>query len=185
MGNSIEGVLNDILKDYKAIALEAVKDAAHKGQEDIMKEAKNYLDDYYNSYSPRMYKRKYALKRAIMPYWADRSNGNSVSITIGVQYNASALKGAYKSNSAYHQSGGSWKVVPDNVKRSSDLFSSDFGTPDPNWILDNYLKGEHGGYYNDGQGTEEKMNRFFDNELPARIERYMQTALFSAIANRL
>ena len=84
MGNNIEGVLDDILTDYKAIALEAVKDAAHKGQEDIMKEAKRYLDEYYASYTPRRYNRKYALKRAIIPYWGDKSNGNNISITIGL-----------------------------------------------------------------------------------------------------
>ena len=185
MGNGIEGVLNEILRDYKAIALAAAKEAAHKGQDDIMKEAKQYLQEYYNSYTPSMYQRKNALRRAIMPYWADRSNSSSASITIGVQYNAGALKGAYRSNSKYHQSGDVWKIVPNNVRYNSDLFSSDFGTPDPNWILDNYLKGEHGGYYNDGMGTEEKMNKFLDNELPARIEKYMQTALINAISSRL
>ena len=185
MGNNVSGVLNGILEDYKAIALEAVKDAAHKGQEDIMNEAKKYLQEYYNNYSPRMYKRKYALKRAILPYWGDKTGANGISITIGIQYNAGALKGAYKSNSAYHQSGGAWRSVPGEVKNNSDLFSSDFGTPDPDWILSNYLEGEHGGYYSDGQGTSEKMNRFFDTELPARLEKYIQSSLLGAIASRL
>ena len=185
MGNNVSGVLNGILEDYKAIALEAVKDAAHKGQKDVMNEAKRYLEEYYSNYNPKMYTRKYALKRAILPYWGDKSGGNGVSISIGVQYNAGALKGAYRSNSAYHQSGGVWRSVPDGVRHNSDLFSSDFGTPDPNWILDNYLAGEHGGYYSDGQGTEEKMTRFFDNELPKRLETYIQNSLLGAIASRL
>lgn len=185
MGNGVEGVLNEILRDYKAIALAAVKEAAHKGQDDIMKEAKQYLQEYYSNYTPSMYQRKHALRRAIMPYWADRSSSSSASITIGVQYNAGALNGAYTSNSKYHKSGGEWKVVPDNVRYNSDLFSSDFGTPESDWILENYLQGEHGGYYNDGMGTEEKMNKFLDNELPARIEKYMQEALISAISSRL
>ena len=46
MGKDIDRVLNGILSDYKAIALEAVEDAAHKGQEDIIKEAKKYLQYY-------------------------------------------------------------------------------------------------------------------------------------------
>lgn len=187
MGSDITGILKAIVEDYKAIALDAAKEAAHKGQEDVMNEAKKYLQEYYAAYSPRMYKRKYALRRAMMPYWGDRSNGSGVSITIGITYNAGALKGAYRSNSAWHQSGSTWKSVPRKYRFNpySKNFSSDYGTPDPNWILDNYLKGEHGGVYNDGQGTEEKMNKFFDNELPNRVEEYFRTALFTAIASRL
>ena len=187
MGSDITGVLKAIVDNYKTIALDAAKEAAHKGQKNVMDEAKKYLQEYYTAYSPDMYKRKYALKRAIMPYWADRSSGNGVSITIGVTYNAGALKGAYKSNSAWHQSGGAWRSVPLEYRFNpySKNFSSDYGTPDPNWILDNYLKGEHGGVYNDGQGTETKMNNFLDNELQDRIAEYMQSALFGAIASRL
>lgn len=187
MSNNVHGVLNGILEDYKAIALEAVKDAAHKGQEDVIKEAKQYLQDYYNNYSPKMYKRKYALKRAIIPYWSDKSGSNGISITIGVTYNAGALKGAYRSNSKWHQSGDVWKSVPLEYRFNpySEYFSNDYGTPEPNWILDNYLAGEHGGVYSDGQGTSEKMDKFFDNELPARLESYIQNSLLSAIAGRL
>ena len=183
--SDLGAVVDEILKDYKAIALEAAKEAAHKGQDDAMEEAKKYLQEYYAAYTPGMYNRKYALRRAILPYWGDRSNSNGVSITIGVQYNAGALSGAYTSNSAYHKSGGDWRTVPWEVKKNRSLFSSDYGTPDPNWILDNYLKGEHGGYYNDGQGTWEKMNKFFDNELPNRVVNYMQSALFGAIVGRM
>ena len=144
-----------------------------------------------------MYQRKYALKRAITPYWGDRTSSGMASITIGVRYNASGLKGAYKSNSRWHQTGDVWRSVPDNLKfdafgkrisfnndQQSDFFGS-FGKPDPNWILDRYLEGSHGGYHRDSQGTEEKMNKYFDTELPDRIVSYMETAIFSAVAKRL
>lgn len=187
MGNNIDGVLNKILQDYKAIALEAVKDAAHKGQQDIMEEAKKCLQEYYSSYNPKMYKRKYALKRAIMPYWGDGSNNKGVSVTIGVTYNAGALKGAYRSNSKWHQTGDAWRSVPLEYRFNPyvDNFSSDYGIPDPNWILENYLQGEHGGVYNDGQGTWDKMETFFNKELPDRINTYIRSSLVTAIASRL
>ena len=185
MGNSIEAVVTEILKDYENIVLEATKEAAHKGQQDIMDEAKKYLDEYYNSYSPRMYQRKYALKRAILPYWADRTKGDTASITIGVTYNAGALQGAYKSNSAYHQSGSTWRSVPSEVRYNRDLFSSDYGTPDPNWILDNFLKGEHGGMQRDFNATYTLMPNFIENELPNRITGYMESALFGAVTKRM
>ena len=187
MGSDITGALKAIVADCKAIALEAAKDAAHKGQKDVMDEENKYLQEYYSAYSPKMYQRKHALRRAMMPYWGDKSGTSSVSITIGITYNAGALKGAYRSNSAWHQSGSVWKTVPLNKRFNpySKDFSSDYGIPDPNWILDNYLAGEHGGVYNDGQGTEEKMNKFFDNKLPNQVEEYFRTALFTAIASRL
>ena len=186
MGNSIEAAVNEVLKEYEAIVLEATKEAAHKGQEDAIKKAKQCLQEYYE-WQPEMYDRKYALKRAITPYWGDRTSSSMASITIGVRYNAGALKGAYKSNSKWHQTGDTWRSVPLEYRFNpySKNFSNDYGRPDPNWILENYLAGEHGGVHKDAQGTEEKMNKYFDNELPDRIVSYMEAALFGAVAKRL
>ena len=185
MGNSIEAVVSEILKDYENIILEATKEAAHKGQEDIMKKAKKFLQEYYKAYTPERYKRQYALQHSIVPYWKNNSNGTIASFAIGVEYDPSALEGVYRSESKYHQSGNVWKIVPKEVKRDPALFSDDFGTPEPDWILDNYLKGEHGGVYNDRKGTGEKMTKFFDNELPDRIATYMRNAIFDAMERRM
>lgn len=182
MGNNIDKVFNEILKDYEAIAMDAIKDAAHKGQKDIMDEAKKYLNKYYKNYKPKMYKRTYRLKRAIIPYWSDRSNGKKILISIGVQYNAAALKGAYRSNSPYHQYGDEWISVSKSNKRA---FSADYGIPEPTWILDNYLAGIHPWAKTDSEGTYDLMSKFFDDELPRHIEEYISGSLVNAFLSRL
>jgi hypothetical protein len=192
MGNSIEAVVNKILQDYENIILEATREAAHKGQEDVMKEAEQYLQEYYK-WQPRMYKRTHRLKHAMSPYNKEDFRGNSAFITIGVEYDSGALQGFYKSNSKWHQSGDVWRSVREtfgslyskSTRNSSPYFSSDFGVPEPDWILDNYLQGEHGGYHRDAMGTADKMNKFIDNELPSRIEGYMQSAIIGALKSRM
>lgn len=194
MGNSIEAAVNEVLKEYETIVLEATKEAAHKGQEDAIKKAKKCLQEYYR-WKPKMYKRTKSLRRAIFPYWGDKSNQSMASITIGVRYNASALQGVYKSNSKWHQTGSVWKPVPASLKigmtkgaeftgAQKDFFGA-FGRPEPNYILENYLEGIHGEAHIDAQGTTEKMNKYFDDELPNRIIEYMETALFDAVVKRL
>ena len=194
MGNSIEAAVNEVLKEYKSIVLEATKEAAHKGQEDAIKKAKQCLREYYR-WQPKMYKRTRSLHKAMFPYWGDRSSSSMASITIGVRYNAAALQGIYESNSKWHQTGSVWRSVPNSLKvgmtkgvnfddNQSDFFGS-FGKPEPNYILDNYLEGIHGEAHMDPQGTAEKMDRYFDNELPNLVAQYMETALFNAVAKRL
>lgn len=179
-GKSIDAVFDEILKDCQAVATEAVKNAAKKVQDDVIKEAESYLQEYYRNYSPQQYTRTYRLKRAILPYWADRSSTKGISIEVGVQYKSSALKGAYHSNSRWHQSGSVWRPVADYSK-----FSPDNGIPEPDWILENFLKGEHGGYQRDFNATYTLMPDFFENELPSHIEQYVQEGLINAIANKL
>lgn len=180
MANSIDASFAAILQDCQAIAVEAVKNAAKKVQDDIVKEADNYLQEYYGNYQPKQYKRTYRLKRAIMPYWADRTGGNGISIEVGVQYKSSALRGAYTSNSRFHQSGDVWKVVTDH-----SYVTGDNGIPEPEWILDNFLSGQHGGYHQDGSSTNTLMLDFFENKLPARIDQYVKDSLWHAITSKL
>lgn len=179
-GQNIDAVFDEILKDCQAVATEAVKNAAKKVQDDVVKEANSYLQEYYRNYKPSKYKRTYRLKRAILPYWADRTSSNGISIEVGVQYKSSALKGAYRSNSRFHQSGDTWKVVTDH-----SYVTGDNGIPEPDWILENFLKGEHGGYQRDFNATYTLMPDFFENQLPKHIEQYVQEELFNAITSRL
>lgn len=169
-----------IIEDCQAIAVEAVKNAAKKTQDDIIKEADDYLQRYYSNYTPNRYKRQGKLRHAILPYWADKSGKNGVSIEVGVQYKSGALKGAYRSNSRWHQSGGAWKTVTNYTD-----FSADNGIPEPDWIMNNFLEGVHPWAQTDGESTNSLMEEFFDVQLADRIEKYVQEELFTAITRRL
>ena len=179
-GQSIDAAFAAILQDCQAVAVKAVKDAAKKVQNDIVKESKTYLQHYYDNYTPRQYRRTYSLRRAILPYWADRTSKNGIAIEVGVQYKSSALSGIYKSNSRFHQSGNAWKVVTDHSH-----ITGDNGIPEPEWILDNFLRGQHGGYQQDFGSTNTLMIDFFENELPKHIEQYVQDSLLGAITSGL
>lgn len=186
MGNDVDAVLGGILKDTRRLASKAVNNAAHKGQKDIMKEAKDYLKKYYASYTPRIYRRTKQLKRAIVPVFNKKSTKDKIVIEIGVEYKPELLVGAYYSGSRYHQSGDTWKIVPDNVKRDSSLFSSDYGIPEPEWIVDNFLRGEHGGaHYDPSVATNILMPAFLDNELPNKLNQYVQDAFLDTVINRI
>lgn len=180
MAQSIDDAFAAIIKDCQAVAVEAVKNAAKKTQKDIVKEANSYLQKYYSNYTPKMYDRTYRLKRAILPYWADKTGKNGVSIEVGVQYKSGALKGAYRSNSPWHQSGDAWRSVTEGSP-----FSSDNGIPEPDWILNNFLEGVHPWAQTDSESTNTLMEEFFDTKLPDRIEQYVSEALFAAITSRL
>lgn len=179
-GQSIDDVFAAIVKDCQIVATKAVKNAAKKAQNDILKEANSYLQKYYSNYSPKQYKRTYRLKRAILPYWADRNGRNGISIEVGVQYKSSALKGAYRSNSRFHQSGDVWREITDHSHVTSDN-----GIPEPDWILDNFLQGIHPWAQTDSESTESLMEEFFNTQLPNRINQYVQEELINAIISRL
>lgn len=179
-GQSIDEVFATIVKDCQIVATEAVKNAAKKAQNDILKEADSYLQKYYSNYSPKQYKRTYRLKRAILPYWADRSGRTGISIEVGVQYKSSALAGTYRSNSKFHQSGNVWREVTDHSH-----ITSDNGIPEPDWILDNFLQGVHPWAQEDSESTKSLMEEFFNTQLPNHIEQYVQEELINAIASRL
>lgn len=179
-GQSIDATFAAILQDCQTVAVKAVKNAAKKVQDDIIKEAKTYLQHYYDNYTPKQYKRTYSLRRAILPYWADRTGKNGILIEVGVQYKSRALSGIYKSNSRFHQSGDTWKAVTDHSHVTGDN-----GIPEPEWILDNFLSGQHGGYQQDFNSTHTLMLDFFENQLPDRIEQYVKDSLWDAITSEL
>lgn len=190
-GQSIDEAFAAIIKDCQAVAVEAVKNAAKKAQNDIVKEANSYLQKYYNNYKPRKYKRKYKLNNAINPILEDNTSNDSISIEVGVEYDSTKLKGLYTSNSRFHQSGDVWRSVTDHSK-----FSPDNGIPQPEWIMNNFLEGIHpiternGDNYiynpqKDTESTNSLMEDFFDTQLLNHIEQYVQNELFDAIVRRL
>lgn len=175
-GASIEAALNAAIQNYMSISIQAAKDAAHQIQGAIVKEAYDYLARYYSNYSPRMYDRQYKLRRTIMPYWSSSSGKNSISITVGVQYSSGALAGAYKSNSRFHQTGNTWRVVTDY----SDL-SNDYGMPEGSYILDKFLMGEHPNAVTDSESTQSLMEEYFNNVIPGMIDNLFFSAVLGAI----
>lgn len=182
MAKNMDDVFADIMNDCEAIARDAVKFAAKKIQADVMKEAKKYLKKYYANYSPEWYQRTYRLHRAILPYWSDKSTKDAISIEVGVRYKSSALKGAYQSYSWRHQSGDVW------ISRKEPGFnfdSWDNGIPEPSWILENYLEGQHGGAHQDAVSPTNLMENFLNTKAQNRIGQYLSQGLSKAISSRL
>lgn len=181
MKSNIDAIFDDMLDNYEEIALEAITDAAYKGQKDIYKEAKKYLQHYYKK-KPKMYKRTRNLKKAITPVFEDNTTSSVISITIGVEYDPEPLKGVYHSNSKFHKSGEPW------VSRTKEEFnwdSEDNGIPGADYILDNFLIGKHGEAWEDSESTSSLMPDFFDGELQDRLNDYVKNSLFDAIVSRL
>lgn len=140
MAKDFNQIFDDILKDTTSVAVAAIKNASKQVQKEVCEQAEKNLQIYYKSYSPKRYKRTNRLRRAILPYYADRSTSKNICIEVGVQYKSSALVGAYRSNSWYHQGGGEW------ISRDDESFNWDSrnnGIPQPDWILENFLEGIH------------------------------------------
>lgn len=182
-GKSIDDAFAAIIKDCQAVAVEAVKNAAKKAQKDILKEAEDYLQRYYNNYPrPKRYKRTNHLKYAITPVFEDTSTTDRLSIEVGVEYDSNKLKNHYYSNSWYHQTGTHW------IPRKSgdfDFDSQNNGIPEPEWIMNNFLEGIHPWAQTDNESTNSLMEEFFDTQLAGRIKQYIDEELFAAITRRL
>jgi hypothetical protein len=181
--DNIDAALNEIKKDATKIVREAVKKAAAQAQEEVIKTADDCLKTYYGMYQPKKYKRTYSLHKAITPIFEEKAGRRvNLEFTIGVSYDANKLKGIYKSNSWYHQSGGTW------VSRNSSNFnfdSGDNGIPEPEWILSNYLEGIHPGGTTDPVGTDAFMSNFFEHVLPDKINEYVIGNMMSDIMSKL
>ena len=191
---NLDDVMNSIAKDAKKIASTVAKDIAKKAQKKIVDEARNNVQKYYDSYSPRTYNRQYKLRRSIIPYYTDKTNNRQISIEVGVQYDSGALKGAYKSNSWYHKSGETWKS---RNSSNFDFYSSSNGVPDPDWIMNNFLESLHpittvsetgnGREYSytpvkgPDKTQEQMLNEFIDKEIIPGITSDTEQALFDAI----
>lgn len=187
---SIDKIFEEIINDAENTAKNAIKSASKNVQKDIIDKAKDDLNYYYANYKPKIYRRQDKLRRAILPYYADRSNSKNISIEIGVQYKSSALTGAYKSNSWYHQNGDKW------ISRSDDGFNwkgQNNGIPESDWIFENFIEGIHpitGKDYTysekkDPKSQEELMIEFLETELPDKIDSYIMGAVINVINSKL
>ena len=179
---NLDAAFAAIIKDCQAVAVEAVRNAAKKAQGDVVKEAYRYLAKYYANYRPKRYKRTKNLHKSITPVFEDRSTGDKISIEVGVEYDSNKLKGFYRSNSRYHQAGTEWISRNDS---NFDWNGSNNGSPEPWWVMDNFLEGVHPGAQVDNESTDSLMREFLDKQLPGRIGQYVQEELFDSIINRL
>ena len=182
-------VYKAVIRNAKVAAVSAAKQTAQKIARDMHKEALDGLEIYYQNYDPDVYDRTYNLKNAIRQHYNDKSTKNNVNIEIGIIYDASYLE-AYRSNSPLHQSGNEW------ISRTSDNFdwdSSNNGTPDPEWILNNFLHGVHprtttGYAYSPIKDSVDQigiMNRFIDKKVQKIMDRYMNQALIREFTKRM
>jgi hypothetical protein len=198
MAKDFNQIFDDILKDTTSVAVAAIKNASKQVQKEVCEQAEKNLQIYYKSYSPKRYKRTNSLRRAILPYYADRSNSKNICIEVGVQYKSSALVGAYRSNSWYHQGGNDW------VSRDDEGFNWDSrnnGIPQPDWILENFLEGVHpvtkirkvADEYDSfiytyspvkTRSQSSLMEDFFNNVLIHKIDGYVASAIEGAILSK-
>ncbi len=191
---SVEKLFAEILKDYKEVTFEAMKKAAIRAQTDIIDQAHSYLEQYYKNYTPKWYRRKKNLQRAIVPVYKFNKTRRRFNFTIGVEYDDSKLDGLYKSNSPFHQSGNVWRssgfpIVgfgPEYKQAIKfDPERSDNGVPESDWILDNYLVGIHPWGKQDRKKTTFQMEYFIRKQIPKRINGYVREELFDIVVNRL
>jgi hypothetical protein len=176
---NIDEIFKQIEKDFVELSKDAARSAANKAQKDIGQKADKFIDEYYQ-YKPKIYKkRQYALYKLVQRYYKESTTAKGMAIEFGVKYNASKIKGIHKSSSPLHQSGQKW------ISRDSSGFrwdSGDNGIPEPEWITNKFLEGEHPWAQIDDQSPDEKMQYFFDTELTDLIGNYMNDALMDAVA---
>lgn len=127
-----EAAIKEFKKNYSQIIEEAVAYATRKAEGDVYTKALSCLEEYYMSYDPESYKRNYNLENAFMPYERITKSDTHIISTVGVEYNPAALDGAYWSGSEKY-----------GAQKNQEGHIVEYGRPDSNWILNNYLDGIH------------------------------------------
>jgi hypothetical protein len=127
-----EAAVREFKKNYSKIIKEAVVYATEKAEGEVYTKALSCLAEYYMSYDPESYKRTYNLENAFMPYKSVTKNDTHIISTVGVEYNSAAIDGVYWSGSEKY-----------GAKKNKDGHITQYGHPDSNWILNNYLDGIH------------------------------------------
>lgn len=175
--NANSDIFSAIRDDWQMIASKAINDAAKGIQKDILKEAKSCLQRYYD-WKPDVYQRTDYLHNAMVPIFRNKSNSQHFLIEVGVGYDPKKLKNHYQSNSRFHQYGKVWREADAGL-------GAGHGKPEPEWILNNYLDGIHPWAWRDVPTTDSLMTNFINNEIEARIDKYMNTATTNIVMNRL
>lgn len=183
---NIDKIFRQIEKDFVKLAKDAAKEAANKAQADVKQKADQFIKEYYDEYSPSIYKkRRHALYKLVEPVYKESESANGITIEFGVKYNPSNIEGVHKSNSWYRRSGTWW--IP-RLSGDFDFDSANNGIPQASWITEKFLSGIHpsGKIGDDGgiggfRSPDEKMQQFFDSELDNKLKSYMNDALMGAV----
>ena len=183
---NIDEVFNQIEKDFVKLSKDAAREAANRAQKDIVRQADKFINEYYDEYTPKVYKkRQKALFKLMQDYYKEKEVKSGTVIEFGVEYNSEKIKGVHRSRSPLHQYGNEW------IPRNSSAFkwdSGDNGIPEPEWITNKFLSGEHPSGFAGvddgikvGQSPDEKMQHFFDTKLDDLVGTYMYGALMDAV----
>ena len=184
---NIDKVFAQIEKDFVLLAQSAARGAAIKAQKDIQKKADKFIDEYYASYSPKWYRRKGHLHKLVKEYYREDKLSNGIMIEFGIEYSSSQISGLHKSYSPYHQGGGEW-ISRANNKDSFNFDSGDNGIPSADWITNKFLEGIHpsgklgdDGGIADAMSPDDKMQKFFDQELENLVAGYIHGNLLDLV----
>jgi hypothetical protein len=186
---NIDAVFAQIEKDFVELSKTAARNAAVKAQKDIRAKADKFISEYYSSYTPVWYHRKKALYALVENFYQETVTGKGITIKFGIQYVPENIAGVHRSYSPYHQGGGAWI----SRMKDADSFhfdSGDNGIPSADWITNQFIEGIHpsgklgdNGGSRDGQSPDDKMKKFFDNELDDLVMSYVNKYLLSLVGH--
>ena len=198
MSQNLDKMFRQIQKNSEELAMAAMIKAADNAFNLARQEAKNCLTNYLKR-KPTIYKRlnPSPLSKALLvskPKLSEK--GGHCVISFAIRYDSTVIKGAYKSNSWWHQSGDTWVSRFDEPNKFK-FDSQANGIPDSGWILNNYLEGIHPGWTVDSNGNlvdrgwkdavkpAETMKNFFEKELHEKAGQLIYEAMQGAIVDFL
>ena len=166
---SIEDALNEVLnkKTLSQIVKDVTVDVGKKALKDLREESNKIVKHYYDSYTPEVYDRIYALYNSF--YYFNTTRGQTVHV--GVTFDPKKIEGLHESTSRYHKEGDKWTSIdwihggPEKGKQYVEA----------SYIMNNFWEGIHPRYkWVKGQGYVENhkkdelspatlMQKFVDN----------------------
>ena len=193
MSQNLDKMFKQIQKNSEELALTAMMNAANKAFSLAQQEAKNCLKNYLKR-KPSVYQRINP-----SPLWKATQyakpklteSGGVCIIAFGIRYDSTKIKGVYKSNSWWHQTGNEWVSRFDEPEKFK-FDSQANGIPDAGWILNNYLEGVHPGFidgidygWKDSTSPHSTMTNFFEKELKDKAGPLIYEAMQGAITDFL
>lgn len=137
MGRLFSDLERKIIETSDEVCRAALFSAGYEIEQDIMNEiCYKIVDDYYDEYTPKKYKRM----RSLYSAWDITTSLRGDRLHFHPTLDSDRLPQHY-SGSQYHKSGSKWI---DFYNRSD---GEDNGIPDNGWILTNFFEGIHPKYY--------------------------------------